>query len=122
MVSAFGKLFKSLRVGSEQTLRQVCLSHGFDPGNISKLERGKLAPPQCVEKLERYANALGLVRGTAQWQEFVDLGLACAGQIPTDVMHDEDLVAKLPALLRTMSGKKLSRRQLEELIEMIREA
>ena len=122
MAKAFGELFKSLRVGSGQTLRQFCVKNGFDPGNISKLERGRLAPPQSVEKLEEYARALGLSRESTQWQEFVDLGLACAGQIPEDVLADEDLVARLPVLLRTMSGKKLSRKQLEELIEMIRRA
>jgi len=122
MAKAFGELFKSLRVVSGQTLRRFCLKNGFDPGNISKLERGRSAPPQSVEKLEEYARALGLSRGSTQWREFVDLGLACAGRIPEDVLADEDLVAKLPVLLRTMSGKKLSRKQLEELIEMIRRA
>ncbi len=122
MAKAFGELFKRLRIESEQTLRRFCLKHGFDPGNISRLERGRLSPPRSVEKLEQYAHALQLVPGSAQWQEFVDLGLTCAGQIPADVMQDEELVAKLPALLRTITGKKLSRRQLAQLIEGIRRA
>jgi len=122
MAKAFGELFYTLRIQTKQTLRQFCLKHGFDPGNISKLERGRLAPPKSVEKLEEYARALRLRPGSAEWGEFVDLGLACAGQIPKDVMGDEELVAKLPVLLRTVSGKKLTKKQLEHLIETIRRA
>lgn len=122
MAKAFGELFKQLRIESGQTLRQFCVKHGFDPGNISKLERGLLAPPQSVDKLEAYARALRLTEGSKQWQEFIDLGLACAGQIPRDVLTDEELLPKLPLLLRTVSGKKLSREQLEGLIETIRRA
>ncbi len=122
MAKAFGELFKQLRIESGQTLRQFCVKHEYDPGNISKLERGLLSPPQSVEKLEQYARALGLGEASEQWQEFVDLGLACAGQIPGDVLMDEELVPKLPLLLRTVSGKKLSREQLESLIETIRRA
>lgn len=122
MAKAFGELFKQLRIESRQTLRQFCLNHGFDAGNISKLERGKMAPPRSTQKLEEYARTLRLVAGSPQWQEFVDLGLACAGQIPPDIMQDEEVVAKLPVLLRTMTGKKLSRKQLAQLIETIRRA
>jgi transcriptional regulator with XRE-family HTH domain len=119
---AFGELFKSLRVQSGQTLRRFCQSHGFDPGNVSKLERGLLPPPQSPDKLGEYALALGLSAESRELAEFVDLGLACSGQIPADVMRDEELVARLPALLRTVSGKKLSSKQLDEFIETIRRA
>ena len=122
MARAFGELFKSLRARSGQTLRQFCVTHGFDPGNISRLERGKMAPPQSAEKLADYARALGLVTGSDEFRQFIDLGLACAGQIPADVMENEELVAMLPALLRTVSGKKLSPKQLDNLIEQIRRA
>ena len=122
MARAFGELFYELRMGSRQTLREFCLKHGFDPGNTSKLERGRLSPPKSEEKLADYARALGLQEGSPQWQEFIDLGLACAGQIPKDVLSDEELVPKLPVLLRTVSGKKLTRKQLDELIEVIRRA
>ncbi len=122
MARAFGELFKSLRIGGGQTLRGFCQVHGFDPGNVSKMERGLLAPPQSPDKLGEYALALGLSAKSAEYAEFVDLGLACSGQIPADVMQDEELVAKLPALLRTVSGKKLSSKQLDEFIETIRRA
>ena len=122
MAKAFGELFKSLRIESGQTLRRFCLDNKFDPGNISKLERARLAPPKSVEKLEEYARALKLKPGSSEWSDFVELGLTCAGQIPPDLLSDEELVGKLPAFLRTVSGKKLSAKQLEELMETIRRA
>ena len=122
MAKAFGKMFKHYRMASGQTLRGFCIAHRFDPGNISKLERGVLAPPQSEEKLRHYAEALRIQVGSDEYQEFVDLGLACAGQIPPEVMADETLVPKLPVLLRTVSGKKLTAKQLDNLIEEIRRA
>lgn len=122
MAKAFGELFKRHRMASGQTLRGFCVEHHFDPGNISKLERGILAPPQSEEKLRQYAEALRIPAGSDQYREFIDLGLACAGQIPPEAMADENLVPKLPALLRTVSGKKLSPKQLDNLIEQIRRA
>jgi len=122
MAKAFGELFKHHRMASSQTLRGFCIGHGFDPGNISKLERGILAPPQSEEKLREYAQALRIPAGSDEFREFIDLGSACAGQIPTEVMADENLVPKLPVLLRTISGKKLSPKQLDKLIEEIRRA
>lgn len=119
--SAFGHMFKELRMKSNQSLREFCVRHRYDPGNISKLERGLMAPPQSEEKLIEYGSALGLVRGSSDMQAFVDTGLTCAGQIPTDIMSNEDLVAKLPVLLRTLN-KKLTQEQLDGFIKMIRES
>jgi transcriptional regulator with XRE-family HTH domain len=122
MAKAFGELFKRRRTASGQTLRGFCVEHHFDPGNISKLERGIMAPPQSEEKLQQYAKALKIPIDSEEYQEFVDLGFACAGQIPAEAMADENLVPKLPVLLRTVSGKKLSAKQLDNLIEQIRRA
>jgi transcriptional regulator with XRE-family HTH domain len=113
-------LFKRLRAERRITLREFCLKNKYDPGNISKLERGRLAPPQSEEKLAEYARALGVQAGSAQEREFIDLGLACAGQIPDEIMSDEELVAHLPLFLRTVKGKKISQETLNELIEVIR--
>ena len=122
MARAFGELFKHYRVSSGQTLRGFCIEHGFDPGNISKLERGMLPPPQAEDKLRQYARALRVPEDSSEYREFLDLGLACAGQIPPAVMDDENLVRKLPMLLRTVSGKKLTSKQLDDLIDDIRRA
>ncbi len=119
--TAFGELFKKLRMESNLSLRAFCVKHGYDPGNISKLERGRMAPPQSEEKLVEYGLALGLETGSERMQEFVDTGLTCAGQIPPEIMSNEELVGKLPVLLRTIN-KKLTREQLDDFIKMVRES
>ncbi len=48
---AFGEFFKAKRQALGLTLREFCLKHKLDPGNISRLERGLLAPPQGRERL-----------------------------------------------------------------------
>ena len=117
---AFGELFKRLRAERRLTLREFCVRNNYDPGNISRLERGIASPPQSAEKLAEYARALGIDKGSDQEREFIELGQACAGQIPDEIMNDEELVTHLPLFLRTVKGKKLSREKLEKLIEIIR--
>jgi len=79
-------------------------------------------PPQKEELLEKYATALGLVRGSDDWLEFFDTAAACRGAIPADLMSDEALLAKLPALFRTLRGNQFAPEMLDELIEKIRRA
>lgn len=117
---SFGEVFKAARIASGQTLREFCLKHGFDPGNTSKLERDRLPPPQSRAKLTEYAKALGLRRGQDAWLEFFDIAATHRGRIPSDILSDKELVEKLPVLFRTLSGKKLTSRQLDDLVELIR--
>jgi transcriptional regulator with XRE-family HTH domain len=116
----FGNYFKGLRIKRRMTLRQFCEKFGFDAGNISKLERGLLPPPQSRGKLEQYAQALGLKKGTTTWYEFFDLAAASRGQIPEELLSDDKLVAKLPVLFRTLRGERVPEEKLNELIEAIR--
>jgi transcriptional regulator with XRE-family HTH domain len=118
----FGEFFKKKRVERGLTLRSFCLKNGFDPGNISKIERGLLAPPNSREKLEEYASALGLKPGSTDWVEFFDRAAACKGEIPLEIMNDAELVDKLPLIFRTIRGKKVTDKQLDELAELIRKS
>ena len=122
MLKTFGEYFKDLRIKRGMTLRRFCEVFGFDPGNISKLERGRLSPPQSREKLAEYATALGIEEGSSEWFEFYDRAAACSGQIPKDILSDEELVGKLPLIFRTLRGEKLSEEQLRDLAETIRRA
>ncbi len=55
-MARFGDFFAELRRRQAgKSLRQFCLHHDFDPGNISKIERGRLSPPRSPEKLATYA-------------------------------------------------------------------
>jgi transcriptional regulator with XRE-family HTH domain len=116
----FGNYFKGLRIKRRMTLRQFCEKFGFDAGNISKLERGLLPPPQSREKLEQYAQALGLKKGSTTWYDFFDLAAASRGQIPEEILANDKLVAKLPVLFRTLRGERVPEEKLDELIEAIR--
>jgi transcriptional regulator with XRE-family HTH domain len=118
----FGSYFKELRIARKLTLRQFCEAHGYDPGNISKLERGMLPPPESEAKLTEYAKALKIRRGSDAWYEFFDLARAARGKLPPEVLRKRDVVARLPLLFRTLRGQKVSNQKLNELIEMIRRA
>jgi len=120
----FGEYFKASRIAIKKTLRQFCIENGLDPGNISKLERGLLPPPQSKsrEKLEKYAGYLKIKRGSDGWYTFFDLAAAETGKIPDDIMAKEKIEDKLPILFRTLRGQKVSDENLEKLIKMLRDA
>ena len=59
----FGSFFQALRKSQRITLRAFCDSAGADPGNVSRLERRAIPPPQDREILSRYAKALNLTEG-----------------------------------------------------------
>lgn len=102
MPESFADIFKRLRLASGQSLRTFCLTHGYDPGNISKLERGRMAPPDSEELLGAYARALGLQADSENWRTFFDQAAAERGRIPDDILSDAELVQKLPILFRTL--------------------
>src|SRR5690606_27885083 len=102
-------------VESGQTLRSFCLRHKLDPGNISRLERGRAAPPESQEILETYAKALKLKQGSEQWHAFMDAAAAERGRIPVDLMDDE-VIEKLPVLFRALRDAKTDDVLLDDLI------
>jgi len=117
--SAFGEFFKAKRQALGLTLREFCLKHRLDPGNMSRLERGLLAPPQGRDRLEEYAKCLGLKRGNGDWHTFFDLAAVSKGRIPAKLMEDEDLVAKLPLIFRALQGKHFTHKRLNDLVKKV---
>lgn len=118
----YGEFFRSARAKAGLSLREFCLENGFDPGNISRLERGLLPPPESRDKLETYAKALRLKKGSDDWYTFFDLAAAERGRIPEDVLSDHALVEKLPVLFRTLRGQRVDEDDLDDLIDRIRRA
>jgi len=121
-IKSFGEFFKTCRIATKKTLRQFCIENRLDPGNISKLERGLLSPPQSREKLEEYARYLKIKKGSDDWYTFFDLASAETGKIPEDIMSKEKIEDKLPILFRTLRGQKVSDDKLEELIKILKDA
>jgi len=119
MVS-FGDLLKKFRAQKGLTLREFCLRNGLDPGNYSRLERGRYLPPQSSGQLEKYARALDLAEGSEEWLELFDVAAAARGKIPQDLLSDAELVEKLPVLFRTLRGQPVSPEKLDELASLIR--
>ena len=102
-------------------MREFCLEHGHDPSNWSKIEREVLQPPRDEETLRAWAKQLGLKQGTDDWLKFFDYAAVDAGRIPDHIMEDEELLAKLPAFFRTISGNRPTRTKLENLMKLLRE-
>ena len=120
MASTFGSYFKELRTKKGWTLRRFSEANGYDPGNISRLERGVFPPPESPQKMREYAKALGLKEGSEEWIEFFDRAAAARGRLPADLQTDEKLVGRLPLLFRTLRRQKVTPENLEQLVDMIR--
>ncbi len=117
----FGEFFRKRRMALGLTLRKFCLQSRLDPGNISRLERGLLPPPQDHDKLESYAGLLKIERGSGDWYEFFDLAAAETGRIPDEIMQDRELVGKLPIVFRTLRGERVPDDKLDELVRRLRQ-
>jgi transcriptional regulator with XRE-family HTH domain len=117
-----GEFIKELRLRQSLTLRDFCKKFGHDPSNWSKVERGKLQPPNDEKTLGEWASQLGLKKDQSEWFKFFDLVAVEKGKIPTDILNDKDLVQTLPVFFRTLRGQKPSRDELKSLAEIIRNA
>jgi transcriptional regulator with XRE-family HTH domain len=116
----FAAYFQALRKEARISLRAFCDAAGADPGNISRLERRTIPPPQDREILSRYAKALNLKEGSEEWYLFIDLAAADRGIIPQDIMDDDKLVSMLPAFFRTLRGQKPTKTEMRNVVEKIR--
>ena len=118
--ATFGPYLKQLRMQRRITLREFCRLAKADPGNISRIERGVLPPPQDRDILERYAKALELQAGSDESYRFFDFAAADCGLVPRDIMEKEEVVKVLPVLFRTLRNEKPSEEDLDRLIEKLR--
>lgn len=116
----FGELFKETRIKLGLTLREFCEKHHLDPGNISKLETGKLSPPK-EDILKSYARYLRIKKRTSEYFAFFDSAAIEAKRLPSEC-SDKDVIAKLPILFRTVRDKKLSAKKLNKLLKILKES
>lgn len=118
----FGETVRERRKGLRLGLREFAQRAGMDPGNLSKIERGRLAAPQAEEILDRICEALEWRCGSDEAKDLKDQAAVENGQIPAAVLSDEVVMAKVPLLLRTVQNKQLEPEQLDRLIELIKQA
>lgn len=113
---SFGSYLKELRLKSGFGLRRFANLIEMKASNLCDIEHNRRAMPK--EYMEPVAEALGLEKGTADWEKFFEL--ACkSDELPADVQR----VARrrfVPALLRTIDNVKLSDNDIKRLIGEIR--
>lgn len=118
----FGEFFRQKRVGAGFTLRSFCSHFGFDPAYISRIETDILTPPQDKDKLSALAKALGTNEGSTDWVNFFDLASIAKGKLPEDILESKKAQRFLPLLFRTARGQRLSKKRLQELVNLINDA
>lgn len=119
-MKTFGKFIKDKRLEQKISLRQFCQDNGYDPGNISKLERDLMPPPQSDEKLNELAKALSIKKGSDEYVQLVDLASATNRTFHVKNISDSRLLEKLPAFFRTLDNKQLTEEKLQRMIEIAR--
>jgi transcriptional regulator with XRE-family HTH domain len=120
-MARFGELLRQYRIEGGWSLREFCEKNGFDPGNYSKLERGRFPAPDSDERIGVYAHALGLTEGGDKWISLFDAAASERGRFPSDLLNDDALVGMLPALFRTIRSEQQSGGiDLDDLVEKIR--
>lgn len=118
----FGEFFKESRMKRGLTLRKFCQESGLDAGNVSKLERGILPAPKDSQKLETLATILGLKKNSAEMKLFRDLAALSNQTLIQETITNEALLRRLPVLFRTLNNKDLNDEQLDNLLELIKNA
>ena len=113
----FGGELRAKRLKSNTTLREFARLTSYDASNISKIERNILPPPPTIT-LRTWAKHLGLVMGTDEYQEFLDIAQLSRNKIPEDAPA-EFRNQLLPALLRTVRSKKLTKQEFESLVKLL---
>lgn len=121
-IKTFGDFFRLNRVNLGFTLRKFCEQYGFDPGNISKLERNVLSPSIDEEKLKGYARALKLRPDSTEWVTFFDLAHLAKGTLPRDIQSNDQVSSFLPAFYRSVRGEKLTKEKMLELLQLLEQA
>ena len=119
-INEFGKILKELRIQKGLTLRKASRLANYDPSNWSKIERGEITPPSDEKILKKWANIIGISKKSKKEQEFIDMAKIVKGIIPQDILSQKDAIKYLPAFFRTVRNKKLTKKELNQLIRLIK--
>ena len=120
-MNTFGTYIKQERLNRDIGLREFSMLVGIEASNYSKIERGLKRAP-TGERLTPFVKALGFEPHGKEHQNMDVLASIANGEIPSKVLTDEVLAAKLPILFNGLAGGAFSQEQLDELLETIRQA
>lgn len=99
------------------TLREFARLTEYDASNISKVERNIIPAPPTIT-LRNWAKHLSIIEGTGEFQEFLDTAQLSRSRIPEDA-PPEFRNQLLPALLRTVRSKQLTKEEFERLVRLL---
>jgi len=116
---SFGEILRELRMKAGFGLREFALKIGMQPSNLSFIENGRTPPPRKSQTLEVMADALGLHDGSEDWARFFD-SAAKPGHLPADLHKNKHIREFIPLLCRSVSAAKLTKEQIEKLVEKVR--
>ena len=116
----FGQNLKNARIARNLSLREICKKINYDASNWSKIERGIISPPHDKTTLSKWAEALQL--STTETERFIDQAVIAKGQIPKDLLSDKKIVKLLPAFFRTLRNERPTDKEVDNMIEMIKDA
>jgi transcriptional regulator with XRE-family HTH domain len=119
-MNKFGDLVRGRRAELRLGLRDFALRADVDAGNLSKLERGRLNPPQDPAVIDRICVALEWDLESENAQALRDVAALENGRIPEDLLKDEEVMSRMPLLLRTVHNRQLEPEEIEKLIDVIR--
>lgn len=116
--NGFGNFIKEKRLNMNISLREFCRHMDMDPSRWSKIERGLLYPPTDEAWLAECAKWFGM-----SLSEAIDLfNLARLTIIaPKRPLSDAEVADVLPAFVCTATGKRPTKEQLHNIIDLIRE-
>jgi transcriptional regulator with XRE-family HTH domain len=117
----FGEALRKARADRMLGLREFCRRGGLDPALVSRVERGVVQPPKDSATLRGFARGLGLPVSGAEWRQLADLAALSRGEVPEDLLLDEEVAGRLPVLFRGLRDLKGDRRLLDELVRIVRE-
>jgi transcriptional regulator with XRE-family HTH domain len=100
----FGQFFRNRRNALDLNLSEFCRQNGFDKGNISRLERGLVKPPESSDLLRTYASALQLQSGSEDWKAFMGHAAIARGKLPSAV--SDERAADVEEMFRRL-GRRL---------------
>ncbi|MEW6009570.1 MAG: helix-turn-helix transcriptional regulator [Candidatus Omnitrophota bacterium] len=118
----FGEYLRKLRLERRIGLRSFAKVLGIQPSNLCNIEIGQLNAPRSPELLHRITKALKLKSDSQEYQKLFDLA-AKPGELPADVKEyfcEKNIMEELPVMARTIKNKKLTRKEIEKLIEELK--
>jgi transcriptional regulator with XRE-family HTH domain len=115
----FGPRLRQMRLDRGLTLREFCERAEADPGNYSRIERGLFAPPG-LDIIRQYVEVLGIKAGSDEYTSLLDAAAVDRGQLPADILSDEQVMEEMPAFFRLLRQRTITEEDVKCLVDVIR--